>query len=301
MEWPTPTTKEQLHQTLQDIFYYYRIKKDEWEDIALQPLTLSRIDWTPLTDEQLTLRAQQEVLAQNNKEERDAVYKIELQMYTCMQKMVELENDKQKTLDKINKGYDESVNKLSTQVANRGLTNSTVALDKISQLENDRQDAIAKTLILYDAQISGYDAERNVLSQTLETTRQFYAKLLQERTQAKKLVLKDEQEKIEREVLEYNNGQDEKEQKYQNSLTRQKASLKIKYLEIHSNFFSKDELISMGYYKAVLSCVSAYYDTLEPREAYRQISTDETVMIYLEDYYNIALVAYQTRATDTLN
>ena len=300
MEWQTPTTKEQLHQTLQDIFYYYRIRKDEWEDLALLPLELQRLEWSPLTDEQLTLRAKEEVLAQTSKEERDALAGIEQEIYACQKQAIELQTNKQTAIDKINQGYDQSVQKINVEVASRGLVNSTVALDKISQLEVERQSAIASVTLSFDNKISSVTAKESALTESITQTQEFFAKLLEERTQARKLTLKDEQDKIEREIIEYNNGQDEKEQKYQNSLIRQKASLKIKYLEIHSNFFSKDELISMGYYKAVLSCASSYYDTLDPVEAYRQISSDETVMIYLEDYYNACVILYQTRASGSI-
>ena len=300
MNWPTPTTKEQLEQTLQDIFYYYRIKKDEWEDLSLLPLELNRLEWTPLTDEQLFLKAQQEVLAQNNKEEHDALDNIEKQVLACQKEVLELENDKNSAISKINDGYDASVEKVNIEVANRGLVNSTVALDKISQLEVEKQTAIANITYSYDSKIASVNSKKNTLIESIEETKQFYAKLLQERANAKKLVLQEEQDKIERDVLQYNNGQDEKEQKYQNSLIRQKASLKIKYLEIHSNFFSKDELISMGYYKAVINCVCAYYNTLEPVQAYRQIVEDSVSMRYLEEYYNTCVILYQTKATATV-
>ena len=105
MEWQTPTTKEQLHQTLQDIFYYYRIRKDEWEDLALLPLELQRLEWSPLTDEQLTLRAKEEVLAQTNKEERDAINRIGQEIYACQKQVIELQANKQTAIDKINQGY----------------------------------------------------------------------------------------------------------------------------------------------------------------------------------------------------
>ncbi|MBQ7348506.1 MAG: hypothetical protein IJW47_00785 [Clostridia bacterium] len=58
MAFPTPTTKEEMFSILKDIFYYYRVKRAEFEEIVLVPLSLKRMEYTPLDDEKLLEKAQ---------------------------------------------------------------------------------------------------------------------------------------------------------------------------------------------------------------------------------------------------
>ena len=41
MEYVKPITKTQMYESLKDIFYYYRIRKDNYEDFILPDLTLA--------------------------------------------------------------------------------------------------------------------------------------------------------------------------------------------------------------------------------------------------------------------
>ena len=60
---------------------------------------------------------------------------------------------------------------------------------------------------------------------------------------------------------------------------------------------AKEQLVEMGYYADVVKCVMAYYNTLSPLDAYRDLSSEQQVIIYLDDYYSSVLYNYQMRAT----
>ena len=67
-------------------------------------------------------------------------------------------------------------------------------------------------------------------------------------------------------------------------------------MNIASNFFTKDQLVEMGYYTDAIACVRAYYDTLSAVAAYQQIAHDTKVAIYLDDYYTNVVYKYKTLA-----
>ena len=97
-------------------------------------------------------------------------------------------------------------------------------------------------------------------------------------------------------MFKYNNSLDEKEQRSKNAIAQSNATLQLKYLEINSNNLSKDQLIEMGYYKDVIDCVCAYYDRLSALDAWRAISNEPKVAVYLEEYYTQIVSMYQLRA-----
>ena len=69
MQWETPTTKQKMYEVLQDIFYYYRIRREAWDDLDLVPLELTRMEFTSLSDQELLEKARLKVLPDTNKEE----------------------------------------------------------------------------------------------------------------------------------------------------------------------------------------------------------------------------------------
>ena len=69
-------------------------------------------------------------------------------------------------------------------------------------------------------------------------------------------------------------------------------------MNIASNFFTKDQLVEMGYYKDAIDCVCAYFDTLNPVTAFQQIAHDTKVAIYLDDYYSNVVYMYKSLADE---
>ena len=108
--------------------------------------------------------------------------------------------------------------------------------------------------------------------------------------------LKQKQDETERSVFKYNNGIEEKVQKYRNTIAEANANLMLKFLEIRGGEYSKSELVEMGYYESVINCVCSYFDTLDAMTAATQIGKENKLMIYLDDYYDTVLYMYQQRA-----
>ena len=77
-----------------------------------------------------------------------------------------------------------------------------------------------------------------------------------------------------------------------------KNSLWLRYLDISSGEFTKDQLTDMGYYRDVIKCVTSYYDTLEPLEAYQDITAEKELAIYLDDYYQNVIYTYKMLAIE---
>ena len=123
--------------------------------------------------------------------------------------------------------------------------------------------------------------------------------LHQKEINAKVLELKEEQQTLSREIERYNSGLDEKELKYRNTLKNTQADLQLRYLNIHEQGFTEDELIEMGYYNDVLDCTNAYYDTLDEGEAYTDIKREGKLLLYLRGYYSMLVSVYKIRASAT--
>ena len=63
MTFTNPTTADEMYATLQQIFYFYRIKKEPYSGVTLVPLEIDRLTFTPLTDEQLLAKAARNCIA----------------------------------------------------------------------------------------------------------------------------------------------------------------------------------------------------------------------------------------------
>ena len=67
-------------------------------------------------------------------------------------------------------------------------------------------------------------------------------------------------------------------------------------MEINTQFFTKDQLVEMGYYKDVITCVSGYYDRLSALSAYQDITNETGLITYLDDFYESVVYMYRVRA-----
>ena len=75
-----------------------------------------------------------------------------------------------------------------------------------------------------------------------------------------------------------------------------KASLYLRFLDISSGEYTKDQLVEMGYYTDVIRCIRGYYDTLPVEDAYRDMFAEDKLAIYLEDYYQEIMYIYKLHA-----
>ena len=76
MTFDTPTTKNEMYEILQEIFYYYRIRREADTGVSLSELELERLSYTPMTELEITAKAQ--ALVKSGQEEKVLNYKRKL-------------------------------------------------------------------------------------------------------------------------------------------------------------------------------------------------------------------------------
>ena len=296
MTFNTPTTKNQMYQILQEIFNYYRIQRETSPEITLNALSLTRMTYTPMTDAQRTTKAQ--TLLKAKQEEKLLEYKTDLssqiselssRISTCATQRTAEENNARAN-------YATAKSNLQTEAVKRGIAQSSAVVNKLADLDVQLANALTAIASDYNGQISLYSAKRSLLQTRLNNADSYYTNVFNYEVQAEKERIKQEEEKLQREIFKYNNGLDEKEQRAANGNLTAIRGLQLRYMNISSNEFTKDQLIEMGYYQDAINCVCAYYNTLSASTAYQQISQDTKVAIYLDDYYSNILYMYQSRA-----
>lgn len=296
MEFNTPTTKEQMYVILNDLYHYYRIRRKGFEELNLKELELERMAYVPLTDEQLLERATL-LLAPEHQREKDEYSSAILNEISDIEKSIaNAESALQEEIADIRKRYDESIIKLNSQAEKSGLFHSDLAVNKRAQLEAQMNADITAVTTKKEQTVANYSAKKQVLEEKLLGVEEKF-RLVHELDTTKKFnELKYEQEALTRQVFEYNNALDEKEQRYANTIKQTQASLEIRFLDVTSGEFTKDQLVDMGYYEDVINCVCGYYDTLDALTAYRDIGSEKKLMIYLDDYYESVIYLYKSLA-----
>ena len=76
MQYEKPTTKIEMYEALKEIFYYYRIRKDSYEDFILPELTLARMTVALKTQEELRAEAEIILAPKFQRERSDFAYNI---------------------------------------------------------------------------------------------------------------------------------------------------------------------------------------------------------------------------------
>ncbi len=297
MNYPTPTTAKEMYEILEQIYYDYRLKIDAYEDAGLKDLVLERMSFTEKSDEELQSDARNLVYPWYNEEYSKAKTDVNVRIETLKTSKENLIAEGEKLKENLNEEVSLSKETVIKQSIKNGYKNSDITLQKIAELEEYRLEKLAKIEEQTLAQIAKVDGEITVLVQYRESLEEEYEGYFDKKIQAKYLELKEEQEKTKREVFKYNNGLEEKEKRSKNANVSANASLKLRYLEIRSQSYSKEELVDMGYYNDVINCVCGYYETIEDAsQAYKSFLADTRVLIYLEDYYGNVLTLLRSKA-----
>ena len=297
MQFNLPTTKEQMYTILNDLFYYYRIRREAYQDIELQQLDLQRLVIEELSDEQLLEKAEKLVKASHEREIKSYKNDINSQIVKIEEKISLIEQNALQEIASINELYSQSIDKIENQATNAGLVNSSIVVDKTASLLDNKNLKIAQVNQIKNEQIASLTADKQALLTNLDNCDEYFESIHQAEIEIKHLELINDREQLRINTFKYNNGLDEKEQRYANTIKETKASLELRFLDISSGEFTKDQLIDMGYYTDVLRCASGYYDTLESGDAYSDMLNEKKLMIYLEDFYQDFLYVYKLRAS----
>lgn len=296
MTFDTPTTKDQMYEILQEIFYYYRIQRETSPDISLNNLSLTRMTNPLVTDSQRTTKAQTALRAAQaekvlnyKKKISDEIYELDVKISLYGTQKTAAENAARTT-------YAAAQDKAEREAVKRGIAESSAVIDRIADIQTALASELTAIDLDYDEKIATATARKNRLQTDLAGADTYYADVFSYELAAEKNRLKDEEDKLKREIFKYNNSLDEKEQRTANSNLSTVRGLQLRYMNISANSFTKDQLVEMGYYTDAISCVCAYFDTLSALTAYQQIAHDTKVAIYLDDYYANVVYMYKTLA-----
>lgn len=297
MIFDTPTTKQEMYEVLNDIYYYYHIKRVDYEGVTLTQLSLDRMVAEELTDQQLMAKAEEICLPTQSKTLMEYTDKLKDKIYELSLKKEEKENELTEKEEEIEKTYESAKTALNKTALKNGITDSMLYAEKIAELEKEKGEKIGEARAKINGQITAIEGRIDALEDEIDNAEEKYAEMFSAEVNAKFIELKDSQTEKLRQVFEYNNGLDEKEQRYANSIVQTKASMELRYIETRINGLTKDELVEMGYYREVINCVNAYYGTLSAHDAYADIKSESHLALYLDDYYENIVYFYKTNAT----
>lgn len=296
MEFQIPTTKSEMFDTLKQIFYYYRYRPILYTGVELEEIELPRIEYELPTDEQLQTRATLLLSGEHGREIAEAKKQILARIKTLQTVLDGVDAETETLITKLRDDCAATLKKTETEAVKKGIAYSDVVHERITSLEKDKNDGVAEINTAAENKKTLLKSQIAELENEYRATEDYFEPVHRSEIIAKAEELKAEAEKTYREVFKYNNGLYRREKEYANNLVQAKATLEIKFLEIRSGEFSKEELIDMGYYDDVLNCVSGYYDTLEPAAAYKDFAAETRLALYLNDYYQDMLFLYKTRA-----
>lgn len=296
MQFNTPTTKEQMYVILNDLFYFYRIKREGFEPVEQQGLKLEKIEYEIPSEEQLEEKARILLAAADEREVLALKSKIEIEKVKVQEKISQIDERHASNVEQSRTLYQESLQKLREQAIKNGLINTSAYLDKLTSLEGQMNAKIIELNQKKEEELAQLNADLSALNAQLDTCESYYSSVHEKQVDAKAVELKEDAEKIYRDVFKYNNGVEERVQRYANTIMRSNMSLYLNYLEISSGEFTKDQLVQMGYYDDVIKCACGYYDTLDVLEAYQDICSDKKLPVYLDDYYANFCYMYGLRA-----
>ena len=159
MQFNLPTTKEQMYQILNDLFYYYRVQREGFEEVDLIDLNLTRLEYTEKTEQELIERATVMLSAQNEREKKKYQNELDAKIVELNQKIALLEENAVKEIESINSMYSESIQKVENQARNAGLITSSIVADKTAVLEEGKIQKITLLTQEKDQKVSSLLAE----------------------------------------------------------------------------------------------------------------------------------------------
>ena len=296
MEFNTPTTLAELYKTLSEIYYYYRVRREGYEDAEMEELVLDKMEYSVPTEEEFKEKAQTLLSAQFEREELEYINSLDATLKGLESKLTSLNDSVNTRIRDINELYEQSIEKVESRAVKSGLINSSIVADKTAALEKAKNEQIALILEKRDEDVATLIAQTEELQTKIDGADEYFKALREKELDKKILELKDESEKTEREVFKYNNGILEKETRYRNTIKQAEATLKLQFLEISMGEYTKDQLVDMGYYQDVIDCVTSYYDNFSAAEAFQKITDEKKLAVYLDDMYAEVIYAYRSKA-----
>ena len=184
MQFNLPTTKEEMYTILNDLFYHYRVKKDGFEEVSLDELVIEKMDFTPLTNQEILQKATLLVGEEIQREILDRQTELNGKILSINAKIMALENNLPIEIEKLETLYENSEEKIRELIKNNGLVNSSVLSDKISYVENEKNEKIAQLTNQNASSIAELNAQKVIYEQELSGVEEYFQSLHQSRIDA---------------------------------------------------------------------------------------------------------------------
>lgn len=296
MEFRTPTTLDEVYEILNEIFHYYRLTRQEIQEIELPTLILPRLsEETFDVDIWAEAKAQLAGKQEREKLERRTTLKEKIDMLQGQLKSVDARYQEVK-----NVVLDEFVsnrNELYDFARKAGIHQSNILTDALQKLSEKKEQKLADIEKEKSNQTYDWIAQLEVLRKEYDNVDSYFEHMFGNEIISKMKELTFTLKGKNLEIEKYNNSQLEKELRFNATMDKARAELKLKMMQAAEEPLTRDQLIEMGYYKDVMKCVTSYFDTLPVVEAYELINTQPQLAIYLDDYYQSVLYLYQMRVS----
>ena len=293
MEFTTPTTEKEMLAILKEIYTFYRIKKDPFSVPELPTISLQEIHFEKMTEEEIFAHAKELLKGEHQKEILQKKESLEKQI---LEKISLIEKEKERAVEKEKElilNCSEKIKILEEDGEKNGLIKGSVIGKKKLDLFEKRNAEIEEKKKESLKTINKLQGEIASLNECLDNVEEYFLTAHQSEIESKVAELKQKQFEFMVEVQKYNNSVQERNIKYANYIESTRANLELKYIEIRSEPFTKEELIEIGYYEDVINCVNAYYAQIDDSRVYNEFVKCPQLVMYLEDFHTTLQTFYK--------
>ena len=258
------------------------------EKPTLAKTELQELEYTPPTDEFLSVKAEQGLADYRSQ----GIDKIKQESAANEEKLkkdkADYETAQSSALKSLEAAYGNASEAVDSDVIKRGLARSSVAVNAKSELAGDYAARSADVMREYGAKLADINAEINAvgskLTKALNDFNLSYATKLNEKLNE----LKAEREKKTQEVIEFNNSVKEKQAKLDSDRLKTESSL---YSDALSQYKKETDLDNLSpeardaVYKSVYNKMDEYLSTLSAGQAKLELLNHTLYRDHLSDYY----------------
>lgn len=255
---------------------------------TLPKTTLNELEYTPPTDEYLSVQAEQGLAGYRSqgidnikKESADNAAKLE-------KNKASYESAKARALQNLDTAYGSAAESIDSDVIKRGLARSSVAANAKSDLAGSYASQAAEIMRDYSVKIADIDAEINSLDAKLNAAFNDFNLSYAVKLTEKLNELKAEREKKTKEALEFNNSVKEKQAKLDNERLKTESTLYSNALNQKAKENDLDNLTTEqrdAVYKSVYNKMDEYLGSLPKKEAKLELLNHTLYRDHLSDYY----------------
>jgi|GEM_PF-954294 len=283
-------TKDDLIKELADLDEKFKNDPLLFDVSMPENLGLTQMEYNALSDEEIEALSKSQTQAMYNDEKTKLENELKKLTLDFINQKESIKNSAQEISKSIEDIYAERKSEAEKDALKRGLARSSIITGKIEafdqnrvndkiKLETDTVNSINKI----DQTILALESEKDLALENFNIT--LAAELL------KKInALKTERAEKVNEALKYNNTIAEKEAQYQKDKTESLFSMEQRRKDDVTNAKLLDYL-----YSEKAKIVKAYYDTMPPQEALRQIGEDSSLKEHLGGYYNYIVQYFKSK------